>query len=97
MIFSSDTNAMKVNLDKYYFLKILEISCYKFADVCVGLSPGIVEGITKYIPHRKTVLISNYSNTDFFEPKINFNVTKKIKLIRGAINFFIDQAYCKNY
>lgn len=65
----------------YYCLKTLEISCYKFADVCVGLSPGIIDGITKYIPHRKTVLVSNFSNTDFFDPKINFNVNKKIKLV----------------
>lgn len=65
----------------YHILKMLEISCYKYADVCVGLSPGIIEGITKYVPHKKTVLISNYSNTDFFKPKTNFNVNKKIKLI----------------
>ena len=65
----------------YHILKMLEISCYKCADVCVGLSPGIIEGITKYVPHKKTVLISNYSNTDFFYPKTNFNVNKKIKLI----------------
>ena len=72
----------------YNFLKILEISCYKFADFCIGLSPGIVKGITKYVPSTKTELISNYSNTDFFEPKTNFNNNKKIKLIyAGAFGF----------
>jgi glycosyltransferase involved in cell wall biosynthesis len=70
----------------YYILKILEISCYKFSDFCVGLSPGIIEGIKKYVPSEKTVLISNYSNIDFFKPKINFNDKKKIKLIyAGAL------------
>ena len=65
----------------YYLLKILEISCYKFSDFCVGLSPGIIEGISKYVPKEKTVLISNFSNTDFFDPKINFDENKKIKLV----------------
>lgn len=70
----------------YYILKILEISCYKFSDFCIGLSPGIIEGIKKYVPSEKTVLISNYSNIDFFKPKINFNDKKKIKLIyAGAL------------
>ena len=70
----------------YYILKILEISCYKFSDFCVGLSPGIIEGIKKYVPSEKTVLISNYSNIDFFKPKTNFNDKKKIKLIyAGAL------------
>lgn len=70
----------------YYILKILEISCYKFSDFCIGLSPGIIEGIKKYVPSEKTVLISNYSNIDFFKPKTNFNDKKKIKLIyAGAL------------
>jgi glycosyltransferase involved in cell wall biosynthesis len=50
------------------------------------LSPGIIEGIKKYVPSEKTVLISNYSNIDFFKPKTNFNDKKKIKLIyAGAL------------
>lgn len=68
-------------------LKILEINCYKYSDYCIGLSPGIVDGINKYVSKNKTILIPNYSNVDFFKEKNNFS-NKKIKLIyAGAFGY----------
>ena len=48
------TQAMGIINNKlvYYLLKILEISVINF-QIFVGLSPGIIEGISKYVPKEK--------------------------------------------
>ena len=48
------------------FLEWFEGACYRNADACVGLSPGIVEGIRKKRPDGDIVLIPNACDLDVF-------------------------------
>ena len=59
-------------------LELLEICSYRFADSCIGLSPGIVEGIKKRAPsNRKIEMIPNGCDTDLFKPVLKkFTSTK---------------------
>lgn len=48
---------------------LLEWLAYRCADVCVGLSPGIVDGIARRSPNgRRVILIPNGCDLDLFEP-----------------------------
>ena len=47
-------------------LSWLEGRCYKSADVCVGLAPGIVEGIKKKEPEARVELIPNGCDLELF-------------------------------
>ena len=40
-------------------MEILEMNTYKFSEACVGLSPGIVNGIKKKFPLKRVELIPN--------------------------------------
>ncbi len=46
----------------------LERRAYKGARHCIGLAPGIVEGITKYIPKERVTLIPNGCDLEFLDP-----------------------------
>lgn len=48
-------------------LSWFEARCYKSADACVGLAPGIVEGIRAKAPHTRIELIPNGSDLEVFE------------------------------
>lgn len=47
---------------------VLEYLSYRCADACVGLSPGIVEGIKKRVPKKEVAMIPNSSDVDLFNP-----------------------------
>lgn len=46
---------------------ILETLSYKFSSACIGLSPGIVKGIKKKVPHKHTILIPNGCDMDLIQ------------------------------
>lgn len=46
----------------------LERRAYKAATHCIGLAPGIVNGIAKYIPKERVTLIPNGCDLDFLDP-----------------------------
>jgi glycosyltransferase involved in cell wall biosynthesis len=51
-------------------MSLLEWLAYRWADVCVGLSPGIVEGIRKRAPvGRRVELVPNGCDLDLFHPR----------------------------
>lgn len=64
----------------------LETVAYKLADGCIGLAPGIVEGIEKKVKNKPIVMIPNGCDVDLFKP--NLNAAKKsdkfIALFAGA-------------
>ncbi|NBB79912.1 MAG: glycosyltransferase [Verrucomicrobia bacterium] len=47
----------------------LEYLSYHFADACIGLSPGIVEGIKRRKPRKEVMMIPNSSDVDLFRPE----------------------------
>jgi glycosyltransferase involved in cell wall biosynthesis len=50
-----------------WLMKRLEVMTYKSADACIGLSPGIIEGIARYgVPRNKIALIPNACDLDLF-------------------------------
>jgi glycosyltransferase involved in cell wall biosynthesis len=50
-----------------WLMKKLEVMTYKSADACIGLSPGIVEGIARYgVSRHKIALIPNACDLDVF-------------------------------
>lgn len=50
-------------------MSILEWCCYRSADRCIGLAPGIVDGIAKRgIPHSRIDLIPNAADVELFKP-----------------------------
>ena len=51
-------------------MDILETVTYKFSKACIGLSPGIVQGIKKKYPMKKVELIPN---------GCDFNIVREIK------------------
>lgn len=48
------------------FLEWFETRCYRSADACVGLAPGIVEGIEKKAPGKRVELIPNGCDLEMF-------------------------------
>lgn len=42
-----------------FLMGVLESAAYRAADACIGLAPGIVEGIRRKVPHAKTAMIPN--------------------------------------
>lgn len=51
----------------------LESLAYKSADACIGLSPGIVEGIKHKQPNKKVAMIPNGCDLELFEPQATEN------------------------
>jgi glycosyltransferase involved in cell wall biosynthesis len=52
-------------------MSLLEWAGYRFADCCVGLSPGIVEGIKRRAPEgRRVEMIPNGCDLDLFHPRL---------------------------
>jgi glycosyltransferase involved in cell wall biosynthesis len=52
-----------------WLMKRLEIMTYRSADACIGLSPGIVDGIARHgVPRNKIALIPNACDLDLFVP-----------------------------
>jgi glycosyltransferase involved in cell wall biosynthesis len=50
-------------------MKLLEVTAYRSAHRLIGLSPGIVSGITKYkIPEKNVFMIPNGCDSDLFKP-----------------------------
>jgi len=48
----------------------LESLAYKSADACIGLSPGIVEGIKHKQPQKAVAMIPNGSDLELFQPPL---------------------------
>jgi len=73
-------------------MSLLEWLSYRFADACVGLSPGICEGITKRAGKDKPVaMIPNGCDTEIFKPDFRKDIhlkgvkpTDKIAVFTGA-------------
>jgi len=50
-------------------MSTLEWCCYRSADRCIGLAPGIVNGIAKRgVPHSRIDLIPNAADVELFKP-----------------------------
>lgn len=49
-------------------MSILEKISYRKADACIGLSPGIFEGIKRVVPGKRVAMIPNGCDVDFFKP-----------------------------
>lgn len=47
---------------------VLEKLSYKKADGCIGLSPGICEGIKRIVPDKEVELVPNGCDLDIFKP-----------------------------
>lgn len=47
---------------------LLERLSYKKADACIGLSPGICEGIRKVVPDKQVEMIPNGCDLEIFKP-----------------------------
>jgi glycosyltransferase involved in cell wall biosynthesis len=46
---------------------LLERTAYRNASACIGLAPGIVEGITRHVHSEKVMMIPNGCDVEFFE------------------------------
>lgn len=52
-----------------FAMGVLERAAYRLADQCIGLSPGIVEGIqSKSVPTNRVTMIPNGCDLDLFKP-----------------------------
>ena len=51
-----------------WMLEKFEWFCYRSADACIGLSPGIVAGIQKKVPSARVVQIPNGCDLKLFQP-----------------------------
>ena len=61
--------------------QLLEKTIYKNAKHVIALSPGMRDGVTKYIPIEKTSMIPNMAKMDEFWPREkNFNLMQKLNL-----------------
>jgi glycosyltransferase involved in cell wall biosynthesis len=49
----------------------LEKRAYRASKACIGLAPGIAEGIARHIPMAKVAMIPNGCDLEFFDPNIN--------------------------
>lgn len=73
-------------------MSILEWLSYHFADACIGLSPGICEGIKKRSQKNKRIaMIPNGCDLDIFKPTSEKNIslegilpTNKVAIFTGA-------------
>ena len=61
-------------------MDILETVTYKYSDACVGLSPGIVEGVKKKYPKKRVELIPN---------GCDFNIVPKLGSKKRSNNKFV--------
>jgi len=60
----------------------LETLSYKSADACIGLAPGIVEGIKRKVPNKALAMIPNGCDVELFTPSLQ--PPKFIALFAGA-------------
>jgi glycosyltransferase involved in cell wall biosynthesis len=61
------TNPVILNL-----MSMLEWACYHSADYCIGLSPGMVDGIVRRgINRQKVTMIPNGADIDIFRPDVS--------------------------
>ncbi len=52
-----------------WMMSILEWCCYRSADLCIGLAPGIVEGIARRgVPRERIEMIPNAADLELFRP-----------------------------
>ncbi len=66
-------------------MDLLETISYKYADACIGLSPGIVSGIKKKCPNKRVDLIPNGCDISIVNNIKEFNNTNKfIAAFTGA-------------
>ncbi len=66
-------------------MSFLEFISYKSAVACIGLSPGIVKGIKKRVPDKKTIMIPNGSDLSLLNGTISRkNDNKFIAVFTGA-------------
>jgi len=73
-------------------MRLLEWLSYRFADACIGLSPGICEGIRKRAGQNKpVVMIPNGCDLEIFKPDLRKEIclkgvkpTDKIAVFTGA-------------
>ena len=72
--------AMKIIKNPFILgaMDILETIAYKSASACIGLAPGIIDGIRKKEPNKKVVFIPNGSDVSL---NINKKETKREKFI----------------
>lgn len=49
-------------------MSVLEKLSYRNADACIGLSPGIFEGIKRIVPKKHVAMIPNGCDLDIFKP-----------------------------
>lgn len=49
-------------------MSVLEKLSYRKADACIGLSPGICEGIQRIVPGKRIEMIPNGCDLDIFKP-----------------------------
>jgi glycosyltransferase involved in cell wall biosynthesis len=63
------------------FLHAFEKKIYKNSDGIIALSPGIQKAIKQRVPEKEIILIPNFSQTDFFNPKISPQKPEKLKII----------------
>ena len=69
-------------------LQFLEKTIYKNANHVIALSPGMQDGVIKYIPKSKTTVIPNMSKPDKFYPRLQDDALyEKYKLDKDK--FFI--------
>ena len=69
-------------------MDFLETISYKMATACIGLSPGIVDGIRKKTPNKKLVMIPNGCDLDLVNNTIKKkNSEKLIAVFTGAHGF----------
>jgi len=67
---------------------LLETISYKTANACIGLSPGIVNGIKKKEKHQRVVMIPNGCDLELIKNNINKKNTEKfIAVFTGAHGF----------
>lgn len=57
-------------------MSILEWASYRAADACIGLSPGICEGIKRRsAPAQKVAMVPNGCDLDLFHPRLRGEIT----------------------
>ncbi|MDR0658645.1 MAG: glycosyltransferase family 4 protein [Mediterranea sp.] len=70
-------------------MSVLEWLSYRFANACIGLSPGICEGIRKRSPKgRKVMMIPNGCDLDIFKPGKRENLKLKGVSPRDTVAIF---------
>jgi glycosyltransferase involved in cell wall biosynthesis len=66
-------------------MSLLEWLSYHYADACIGLSPGICEGIKKRSQKRKLIkMIPNGCDLEMFKPAVHDSFSEKIAIFTGA-------------